>query len=201
MTYWRSLSFKKLGGGLRESQVPERYVVDVGAAWAVRKSNSYALEQVGWGGILVEPARVFHSSLRADRSQALDTRALWNKSGVEMEFCDAGELSSLEEKRGFSTRGLVKQKYPVTTVTLTDLLREYDAPRFFAFLSIDCEGAELEVLQGLNFDLYRPACIAVEHNFEARRSVIQGYLHDKGYSLLPIDTGNDDFFVFDRSKS
>jgi hypothetical protein len=52
----------------------------------------------------------------------------------------------------------------VETINLTDLLEECKSPKCIAFLSIDTEGNEFEILKGLNFKMFRFNYIAVEVN-------------------------------------
>ena len=70
----------------------------------------------------------------------------------------------------------------VTTKTLTEILGEVKAPENIDFLSLDVEGAELEVLQGINFEKYKIDCILVEHNNEhPKRSNIRNLLLSNNY--------------------
>ena len=53
-------------------------------------------------------------------------------------------------------------KIPVTKRTLTEIFDEYDVPSDLAFLSIDTEGMDLEVLLGLDLNKYKPRVISTE---------------------------------------
>jgi hypothetical protein len=66
--------------------------------------------------------------------------------------------------------------------TLTKILQEVNAPPVIDFFSLDAEGAELQVLRGLDFDKYKINCILVEHNMEkTKRRYIREFLIPKGY--------------------
>ena len=62
------------------------------------------------------------------------------------------------------------------TVSLTDLLDDHSAPLEIDYLSIDCEGSELEILKNHNFDKYSFKVITCEHNFTEKRKKIYDLL-------------------------
>jgi len=71
---------------------------------------------------------------------------------------------------------------PVESVSLTDLLAEHGAPQIIDYLSVDIEGAELDALESLDFERFKPRIITVEHNFEAeRRDAIEVLLASQGF--------------------
>ena len=47
-----------------------------------------------------------------------------------------------------------------------DLLNEYNCPNEFDYLSIDTEGNEFEILKNLDFTIYKPSIISIEHNHD-----------------------------------
>ena len=53
------------------------------------------------------------------------------------------------------------------------------------FLNIDVEGADLEVLEGLSFDKFKPELICLEiHDKEVKKSEIYNFLINKNYELI-----------------
>ena len=53
------------------------------------------------------------------------------------------------------------------------------------FLNIDVEGADLEVLEGLSFDKFKPELICLEiHDKEVKKSEIHNFLINKNYELI-----------------
>ncbi|MEO1158824.1 MAG: hypothetical protein AAFW74_00005, partial [Pseudomonadota bacterium] len=83
------------------------YFVEVGVGDGEKFSNTLLLERdLGWRGILAEPASMFHKSISDTRSAILDKRAVSDESGntVLFEQDDGmGELSGLAGQR--SPRG------------------------------------------------------------------------------------------------
>ena len=52
----------------------------------------------------------------------------------------------------------------IETITFDDLMKEYQMPNHVEFLSIDAEGAELEIFKGIDFSKYSFDVIDYEHN-------------------------------------
>ncbi len=67
------------------------------------------------------------------------------------------------------------------TISLSDLLDKYAAPRIVDYLSIDTEGSEYEILNGFNFEKYQFRVITCEHNFAPQRDSIFALLSRHGY--------------------
>ncbi|HWA37866.1 MAG TPA: FkbM family methyltransferase [Burkholderiales bacterium] len=168
----------------------EGYFVEFGATNGVDLSNTWLLErELGWRGILAEPFPYWHAALRANRSARIDERCVWRRSGERLEF-SAGETipeyatlkSHAAGDQYAEDRRAASRTILVDTVSLTDLLAEHGAPQDIDYLSIDVEGAELDVLDGLDFARYRPRIITIEHNHqEPRRSEIQARLAPHGF--------------------
>lgn len=165
------------------------YFVEVGVGEGKLRSNTYYLEkELGWRGLLVEPNAEVHASIRAQRSAALCGDAAYHTTGEELEFLDVTgdrELSTLVDHipaDHHQRKGAVRR---VRTVTLDDALARHGAPAEIAFMSIDTEGSEYEVLQGLDLTRWRVKLFAIEYNFdEDRRRKILAHLGRFGYRQI-----------------
>ena len=76
----------------------------------------------------------------------------------------------------------------VKTKTLTDILIMANSPTYIDHLSIDVEGAEMDVLHGIDFTLYTFGMVHIEHNWQPYRSDIRNILEnncDDIYVLRP----------------
>jgi FkbM family methyltransferase len=187
------------------------YFVDVGAADGINLSNTHLLERrFGWRGILVEPSRAWHDQLRENRPAAvLDVRAAWRESGATLEFTQVADsnlstLSSLVESDYHRETRLnnIASRYIVETATLADMLAEHGAPDVVDYLSLDTEGSELDVLQGIPADSRRIfRVITCEHNHqEPRRTLIRSLLAERGYRLAcPELSRFDDWFLHEST--
>lgn len=182
------------------------YFVEFGATDGLGLSNTYLLEkEFHWSGILAEPAKIWHESLRKNRNCNISDLCVWNKSGAELiftEVTDETELSTISnfehsDSHGFS-RGNTN-KYSVKTVTLQDLLDKFDAPKIIDFLSIDTEGSEFEILEKFDFNSYSFNVICVEHNFTEIREKIYALLTANGYvRTLENVSAWDDWYLLNR---
>ncbi len=181
------------------------FFVEFGATDGVVCSNSYMLEkEYDWQGILCEPSRHFHETLRSSRSAQIDVRCVSGISGQIVNFTEVEGtgLSSMEATE--STRHSVfssykKNYYPVDTVSLTDLLREKGAPKIIDYLSIDVEGAEYEILHAHDWEAFKFLVITVEHNYESRRQDIYDLLTSNGYTRVLSEISLvDDWYVLEN---
>lgn len=159
------------------------YFIEFGAADGIELSNTLLLEQkFGWKGLLAEPNPENTAALRRNRTCSISNECVWNESGRQMEFVQAGYLSTLSEfDHEDDRREAHSKRVMVDTISLVDLLVKYNAPRDIDFLSIDTEGSEFEILSSFDFDKFNIACIAVEHNYGPRRQDIFNLLSSKGY--------------------
>jgi FkbM family methyltransferase len=160
--------------------LPRRgYYADIGAHDGRSFSNTYHLEKDGWSGLLVEPILPTFFRLLQIRSVACNYFAnaacvsFQNKSSnLLMSYGDlmsfAPEISSVSaedwqnEAKQFLNRGEVVTETWVPARTLTFILEEAGSPKFIDFLSIDVEGAELDVISGIDFTTYKFGLICLE---------------------------------------
>ena len=82
-------------------------------------------------------------------------------------------------------------EYGAVARTLNDLLRESGAPAVIDFMSLDVEGAELEVLQGVDHGVLRFRYILVECRDFQR---MQGYLGTADYVFVAKLSDHDYLF-------
>lgn len=162
------------------------YFVEFGALDGKTSSNTLYLEaELGWTGILAEPARAAHPYL-ARRGAHIDHRCVWRASGERLAFneCRPVDHSTIDafsdsDHHADSRRG--GTRYEVETVSLDDLLRHWGAPKRIDYLSVDTEGSELEILQAFDFAAWDVRLITVEHNYTDRRQALFDLLSGQGY--------------------
>ena len=180
------------------------YFVEFGATDGHLLSNTFLLERdFGWTGILVEPARYWHSKLAENRSAHIDHSCVSAVSGREVKFSESTDepmYSSVDTERGqrsfnSSTNTI---EYNVDTISLSDLLDKYEAPKIIDYLSIDTEGTEWEILSNFDFLSRNVRVLTVEHNGEPNRSKIAELLYGHGFRHLFSDLSAwDDWYVRD----
>lgn len=179
------------------------YFIEIGAYDGKYLSNTYLLETTyEWKGICIEPLPDKYELLKKNRSVNCINVAAYNEDGKQLKFL-VGDVYS-----GISTH--IDRHYArvsgspaitVETKTLTTILNENNAPTFIEYLSIDTEGSELKVLEGIDFDKYKFGYISLEHNYvEPRRQEIKNFLKNKGYNYHRENQWDDDFILADFDK-
>lgn len=154
------------------------YFVDVGAEDGVTHNNTYALEQLGWTGICVEPNVQAYEKLRA------------NRAAVTYQFAASDHHGAI----AFDGVRLHKeQQAPYDAVPVAPLwsLLAAHAPPVIDFLSIDTEGHELEVLAGMDFVRWHVRVATIEHNSycdgPARKDAIAAVMVGHGFDCYADD--------------
>jgi FkbM family methyltransferase len=141
---------------LLASFLPEHgFFVEVGAFEPINLSQTYHLEQRGWDGLLIEPVPAHAEKLRTQRRARVVQVACGSPAqhGHELPLYLDGGRTSLHHRLGPAIK--------VPIVTLDSVLAERAVPTI-DFLSIDVEGAEIDVLRGFSFDRYRPNLLLLE---------------------------------------
>lgn len=178
------------------------FFVEFGATDGKRLSNTWLLEKdFGWQGILAEPARSWRSALEQERTCAISTDCVWKVSGDKLRFTETsvGEFSTLAAFSDSDMHAKLRadgKTYEVATISLNDLLANYNAPYQIDYLSIDTEGSEFEILQAFDFTRHKFKILTVEHNFTEQRGKIRDLLQAHGYVQILEDISCfDDWYV------
>ena len=168
------------------------FYCEVGAADGIKFSNTFFLEkQRRWKGILCEPSLHWREKIKKNRpNNILIFDPISNKSSERLFYeNDNNFLSGLEPGTQKSTKS-----YKVNTITLNSIFLKYKVKNI-DYLSIDVEGHEISVLQGLNFTRYRPKVISIEHNYIQKKK-IHKILSALNYNLVfPCLSRFDSFYV------
>ena len=174
------------------------FFVELGANDGVQQSNTYKLQkEFGWTGLLIEPSPSRFKECVANRAFGIrpEVRCAacvpfdFQDRFVEIEDADlmsvAKGLTVTDQQavehadRGqrFLVDSSLRHSYGALARPLTSLLDEVNAPSVFDLLSLDVEGNEMSVLQGLDFQKYMPKWMLVE----TRGRDISDYLSDHCY--------------------
>ena len=182
------------------------YFVDVGANDGISGNNTYLLEkEYDWKGICIEPLPEEFNKCKGCRSCLCYKYAVYSKSDLKLNFCVSDLLSGIEDThliknktQNFIDPRFFKNNYKgdiiVETKTLTDILDKSNAPQYIDYLSIDVEGAEVHVLNGIDFNKYTFGIIHIEHNWQKYRSEIRQILENNKYLFLS-ENKCDDIYV------
>jgi FkbM family methyltransferase len=171
--------------------LPERRgtYVDVGAAHPRLGSNTYFLYRRGWYGTLVEPNPDSAQALRKvrPRDRVVEAAAGATRGSAQFTIFQSDYLSSMDPavaQERITAGEVIESILEVPLVALADLDLHAE-PSQPCVLSIDCEGADLEVLRGNNWRTFTPRVICVEEpaTTTSTPTDIRGLLEGHGYRL------------------
>lgn len=166
--------------------------LDIGANHPFKGSNTYLLYEHGWSGLTVDPIKLLceqHRRLRP-RDVCLNA-AVSDRPGQEIfhELNPSG-FSTFDTRAAdeltHAGRAVRAGTYEVPVVRATDVWNQSFPALRADLISIDTEGFELEVIDGLDFKILEPRVVLVE--FQAatgseRESAVTEVLADRGYRL------------------
>lgn len=187
----RSLEFYNFKKGL--------YFIEVGAFDGVKYSNTHILEKkYNWKGICIEPNPKYYDLLKKSRDCICIDSAVFDEEDKEVEFTSThhGYLSGITDcfnnaLEARKDRGTVIM---VLTKTLTRILDENSAPKYIDYISIDTEGSEVNVLNGIDFKKYKFGYIDIEHNYIKKcREEIKEILESNGYKFYRTEKFDDTY--------
>jgi FkbM family methyltransferase len=164
--------------------------------------------RLGLRGICIEPDPLLHAEIMKARrgDVCLNIGIGFNeddqkRESLEFYIMSARTLNtfSREEAERLDKEGTFKivNKQEIEALHLHKLFRDYFVPDF---LSIDVEGIDFEILNSIDFDLYRPKVICIETaefspippGKKEEESIL--YLEEKDY-IVYADTFNNTIFI------
>lgn len=169
------------------------FYVDVGAHDGVTGNNTKLFEDHGWDGLLFEPIPHIFNKLIDNRNGVCIDKCAFNKTGTVNFMVNIGYtemlsgITSTFDPRHLKriantqrTRGGVSKTITVETTTVQhelDIINQTCVD----FLSVDTEGSELEVLQGIDFDKTIVKVMTIEDNYPNTFESIDQLLRSKGF--------------------
>jgi FkbM family methyltransferase len=187
------------------------YFVELGANDGVTQSNSLYFEKYrGWRGLLVEPAPQNYLKCIQNRSKksnifcAACVSFAYTQEFVRIAYSNLmsapiGLQSDIDNPRAHAQSGQAFLgkcealfEFGAVARTLNSLLLEATAPALIDFLSLDVEGAELEVLQGVDHQAFRFKYMLIECRDLPRLSA---YLELHGYRFIEKLSEHDCLFT------
>jgi len=133
--------------------------VDIGAAEPVQCSNTWQFYQRGWRGLLIEPLFWYWPALLHQRpGDYLYDAAVRNYTGFTL-LRVQGTVSSVMPGWNIEEQASIL----VPCETTAEILAKFPAVRDACRLcSIDVEGAEKEVLEGIDWSTFQPEVFVIE---------------------------------------
>jgi FkbM family methyltransferase len=141
------------------------FYIDVGAMDPVFDSVTKHFYDLGWSGINVEPNEHFYSRLLELRPRDINLNLALGDKDEEKEFYvfeDIGNSTfDVASRERCLEQGFEAKPKRIKVTTLAAICRDY-VRRPIDFLKIDCEGWEKFVLNGADWDRFRPIVLVIE---------------------------------------
>ena len=164
-----------------------RKYVEVGGNHPVRLSNSFLLEKNDWRDISIDPLNKYVDEWVKYRKNEFMNYAIGATEckKVFVEFC--GDEPWYDMMSGFKEfvrdEDLITfqfKEYEVDVTTLENII----CFNTFDLLLVDVEGAEMEVLQGINLNKYKPSYVMLENaSVIGGSNILRQYMLSNGYRL------------------
>ena len=181
--------------------------IEIGGGDGILFSNTYLLEkQLGWSGVIVEPAKIWQENLKRNRNCQLELRCCSGVSGLQIEFLETPSpmLSTIQEYRYKDSHAKERKTgktYQVESVTLNEIFIQHFPSGHVNYISIDTEGSEEDILQNFDFDRFSFDFATIENAFDAQKSErITELLRSKGYRRVLEEVSEFDNYYERISK-
>jgi len=177
------------------------FYIDVGANDPVVDSVTQLFYEHAWCGINIEPLTSHWQALQDARSRDINLLCTVGKFEGEIKLweCEVRGWATTDqavityhEANGYSGRYVT-----VPQMTLNQICLQH-APKDVHFLKIDVEGSECSVLEGMDFQRFRPWIVVIEATFPNTTTMVHAQwehlLLDANYRFVYAD-GLNRFFV------
>ena len=172
------------------------FYVDIGANHPTHYSNTYFFEkELNWKGICIEPQDDMFKLLQEQRKSINLNHGVYNKK-TELKFCKTvsglcGLVETYEKEhiqrinRESNQLNIKNIIYKIPVDTLENVFDKYKVD-IVDYMSIDTEGSEYEVLQGINYDKVKINVIDIEDNYpnSEKSKLIHEFLLTKNFKFI-----------------
>lgn len=204
------LIWDALGGQL------DGFYIEVGAFDGRHMSVTYALDSMGWNGLLIEGIPERYEQCRVNRPNARVVHAALGPRGAKGTF----DFTVVADEHGgmysygranpqhlqfVDSQGLAKKKVSVPYTSMDELLKDHTGPIDVAV--IDVEGAELDVLRGFDLAARRPRLLLIEDNTGGADASLTAHMSSFPYTHIGwvgpnrVYVRSDEPRVIERAKA
>ena len=187
------------------------FYIELGANDGVLASNTYYLQKkLNWNGILIEPSPNLYTRCKKNRGNKNKVLCYacvskdYKKKFVEMIYSDsmtvANDLESdiknpeehAQKGKDFLSEHEDIFKFKAQAETLTNIINDNSDVAIIDFISLDVEGAEIEVLKGLDFKEITIKYLLIESRDLKK---LEPFLVNFGFILIDKLSVHDYLFV------
>jgi FkbM family methyltransferase len=187
--------------------------VEVGAFDGFEWSNTWGLAQTGWRGVCFEPVPAFAAKCRQryagnDRITVVES-CVGATNGTAKLYTSSNPTINQEtvDKQAWGMEYNRDESILCPVCTLDTALPAHNITPGFEVLSIDVEGAELEVLSGFDLTLWRPQLVILEtckhhptDSYRFHSAAIENVMVVGGYREIYADHINSIFIRGDDAR-
>ena len=165
------------------------FYVDIGCYHPTHINNTYLLYKKGWNGINIDVSQFSIDLFKFMRPDDLNYKCAVSETKKKVNLYYQKEHSQLTSINKLTAKKFIKgrlKKKIINSYSLEEILswgkyKDYEID----FLDVDVEGADLQVLRGLNFSKRKPKLICVEiHQKNFKKHKIYRFLIKKKYKLI-----------------
>ncbi len=171
----------------------EGVYVDVGSYHPFFWSNTYLLYKKNWNGINIDANPLSVDLFKMARKDDYNFNyAVSNKKKNKIKLFYRRKMNVLNT----TDENFAKKNFPngyeskeIECISLNNILeRTKYKNKIIDFLNVDVENTEKDVLESLNFEVYKPKLICVEIHYETendfKNNLTYNYLLEKGYQVV-----------------
>ena len=172
--------------------------IELGGLDGIRHSNTFLLEKkYNWSGLIIEPSPSLYKELKINRNVFTENALVGDKKRENVEFLYIKDKTKCIGLQGVvenynpkhlerAMRELNNKSYEIIKMDMVPLQQLCDKHNISKvdYLSLDVEGSELNVLEGINFAKLDITLIGVEINYNDDKDKIYDILNKNGYTFL-----------------
>lgn len=196
------------------SDKTDGFFVEVGAYDGISLSNSLFFEQLGWRGMLIEPHPMYYPKIVENRPNpnviklnvaAGDRDEIVTFLSVSCPTEHTGMLSGIDKAYDLRHKARIQREVQmyggrvdetIVNVRKTQSIFDEYNVTYIDYLSIDVEGSEKQVLNGINFDKTFIHVLTVEDNYNDAHAFITML---KPYFTYKGNIGHDLLFLNNKA--
>jgi FkbM family methyltransferase len=164
------------------------YYIEIGVHDGKSNSNTYLMDtQYGWKGVCIDPFMAnmgersctqYYTALGSTPGKASFSGAGNGIGGLtEFSTSDTHNKRHTQQTRTFDTQ-------TVQVATPQDVFKDANVPSTIDFMSLDVEGAEMDVLKAFPFQKYCVRFAAIEtNNDESKEHEMREFMKKQGYAF------------------
>ena len=177
---------------LTRNKIEKGFYIEVGAYDPFIYSNTYFFYKKGWNGICIEPNPVAAEKLKIKRPNDIILNTAISNHRSVAKFALSKSCSGILDQNYTFRNQKHEEIIDVKCVPLSDIIEQYAINKSIDFLSIDCEGHDLTILQTAAWNKARPKIVLVEdHNisydgpiYEFMKSIRYSYICKIGPTIF-----------------